>query len=335
MKRKKREEPSLGRTGMTERTLSALGFLIVAAGVLAFGRSKTPSSPADAPHRIPARGWRRIAVNTWNEANADQIPQAAGGVTFFALLSIFPAMAAFVSLYGLFADAGQVPHHLAILAGILPRSALSFVSDEMTRLAGGKHPALGVAFALGLIISLLSANGAVKALFNGLNTAYEVREQRGLIQLNLISLTFTLGGLFFVLVTFGLMVAGPAVLRMFGWQGGLDPLLIGVARWPAMFLASMISLSLLYRFGPSRSRARWRWVTPGSLFATFGWLAVSMGFSWYVGNFGHYERTYGSLGAVIGFMTWLWLSMIVVLAGAELNSEIEAEAGAEPAPSAA
>ncbi len=299
--------------------------------MLAIGRPRA-STPAAKPTQIPPRGWRRIAVSTWNEFNADQIPQAAGAVAFFALLSMFPAMAAFVSLYGLFADVGEVPHHLAILAGILPHSALSFVEEEMTRLAGGKHPALGLAFAISLLLSLWSANGAVKALFSGLNTAYEAKETRGIVSLNTTSLAFTVGGLVFVMVTFGLVVAGPLVLNLFGWRGGIDPIVVGVLRWPALFLASVAGLSLLYRFGPSRQRSRWRWITPGSLFATFGWLAVSMGFSWYVGNFGHYERTYGSLGAVVGFMTWLWLSTIVVLAGAELNAEIEAEAGAGPKP---
>jgi membrane protein len=321
---------------MFERVTAALGVAIVGVGMLAFGLATrlpphTPT-PAQHPVDIPAKGWRHIALRTWNEFNADQIPQVAGGVAFFSLLSIFPAMAAFVSLYGLFADVGEVPKHLAILAGILPRAALSFVSDEMSRIAGGKHPALGLAFAVSVLLSLWSANGAVKALFNGLNTAYEVKERRGIIRLNLISLGFTIGGLVFVLVAFGLVVAGPPVLAFLGMKGAFNPLVLEVLRWPALFLASVISLSLLYRFGPSRAKARWRWITPGSLFATLGWILVSLGLSWYVSNFAHYERTYGSLGAVVGFMTWLWLSSIVVLAGAELNSEIEAEAVAAPAP---
>jgi membrane protein len=313
-----------------ERVTAALGFVLMATAVLVLGLPRRPRSPAGSPPLAPARGWKRIVVRAWSEFNADQIPQAAGAVAFFALLSMFPAIAAFVSLYGLFADVGSVPRHLAILAGIMPRSTLSFVADEMTRIAGARHAPLGLAFAISLGLSLLSANGAIKALFNGLNTAYEARERRGVIHLNLVSLAFTVGALAFVLGSLGLVVAGPAVLRGLGWNGGIDPLAIAILRWPGLFLASTAGLALLYRFGPCRPRARWRWVTPGSALASLAWLAVSMGFSWYVAHIGHYERTYGSLGAVVGFMTWLWLTTIVILAGAELNAEIEEEAEGKP-----
>ena len=206
------------RTTPFERVSASLGFLILAAGFLALGRPWRVTVPVETPQAIPAHGWRHIAVRTWTEFNADQIPQAAGAVAFFALLAVFPAMAAFVSLYGLYADVGEVPRHLAMLGGILPRSALSFVSEEMTRIAGGKHAPLGLAFGISLTISLISANGAVKALFNGLNTAYEAKETRGIVKLNLISLAFTAGGLVFVLATLGLLVAAPVMLR----GGGME-----------------------------------------------------------------------------------------------------------------
>lgn len=313
-----------------ERVSAALGFVLVAGAALLIGRPRAAGAPIKAPLDIQAPGWRRIAGRVWSEFNADQIPQIAGGVAYFALLSVFPAMAAFVSLYGLFADVGQVPRHLALMAGILPRSALALVADEMTRLAGGKHAPLGFALAISLVLSLLSANGAVKAMFNGLNTAYEARENRGLVRLNLISLAFTIGGIAAALAGLGLVVAAPQALRAMGWKGGIDPLLVSILRWPVLLAASSVGLALLYRFGPARPRAGWRWITPGSVFASLAWLVVSMGFSWYVANFGHYERTYGSLGAVVGFMIWLWLSSIVILVGAEVNAEIEAEAGARP-----
>ena len=157
---------------MFERVTAALGFLLVAGAAAAIGfQEQRRPGPDQTPAEIPGHGWRRIAVRTWSEFNRDQIPQVAGGVAFFALLSMAPAMAAFVSLYGLFADASQVPHHLAILAGIMPREALSLAADEMTRLAGGKHPALGLAFAISLIAALWSANGAVKAAPSTTDTA--------------------------------------------------------------------------------------------------------------------------------------------------------------------
>ncbi len=343
------EPPPTGRTGMFERVTAALGFVLVAAGAAALGllQGRTPDPP-QTPAEIsdkdwsdkdwsgkdwsgkawPGHRWRRVVMRTWSKFNRRQIHRVAAGVAFFALLSMFPAMAAFVSLYGLFADAEQAPHHLAILAGVMPRAALSLAANEMTRLSAGRHPALGFAFVVSVIASLWSANGAVKALLAGLNTAYEARERRGLIRLNLVSLAFTVAGLAFVMTAFGLVVAGPPVLRALGWKGRLDPSVVGVLRWPVLFVGSACGLAMLYRFGPSRHRGRWRWVTAGSALASLAWLAMSMGFSRYVSNFGHYERTYGSLGAVVGFMIWLWLSAIVVLAGAELNAEIEAEAAA-------
>ncbi len=278
---------------------------------------------AEAPHQIPARGWKDIAVRTWNEFSADQIPQVAGGVAFFALLSIFPAMAAFVSLYGLFADVGAADHQFSMLANILPREAIGFVGDEMTRIAGAKHAPLGVAFGVSLLLSIWSANGAVKALFSGLNVAYEERERRGIVRLNLISLAFTVGGLIFIMATLGVLIAAPVALQIVGWKGRLDPILISALRWPALLIVTGGAFALLYRYGPSRQQARWRWISWGSAAAALIWLGASMLFSWYVANFGHYERTYGSLGAVVGFMTWIWISTMVVLLGAELNAEIE------------
>lgn len=325
-----------GRTSLFERASAALGVVLVAAAAAALGyaRAKPPAAapPPAAEARLPLTGpaWRRIAIRALTKFNRNQIPRVAGGVAFFALLSVFPALAAFVSLYGLFADVDQVPRHLAILAGVLPPTALAFVAEEMLGLAGGRHPVLGAAFGVSLLASLLSANGAVKALFAGLNTAYDTRERRSFIQLNLTSLGFTVVGLSFMLLAIAMLVTGPSVLRAMGWHERLEPGVIGVLRWPVLFIGSVASLSVLYRFGPCSRRARWRWTAPGCIFATLVWLGVSMGFSWYVGNFAQYERTYGSLGAVVGFMTWLWLSAIVILAGAELNAEIEAEARSRP-----
>ena len=306
---------------------------MLALGILIWPREPTPQRAekhepgrgrdAQAPHEIPARGWKDIAVRTWKEFNEDQIPQVAGGVTFFALLSIFPAMAAFVSLYGLFADVGVADAQFNALAGILPREAVGFVGEEMTRIAGARHAPLGLAFALSLLLSVWSSNGAVKALFSGLNVAYEERERRGVVKLNLVSLAFTVGGLVFVMATLGALVAAPVAMRIIGWKSTLDPALIALLRWPALLVVTTGAFALLYRYGPSREQARWRWISWGSGVAALVWLIASMLFSWYVANFGHYERTYGSLGAVVGFMTWIWISTIVVLFGAELNAEIE------------
>jgi membrane protein len=261
------------------------------------------------PFNIPLRGWQDIFWRTLREFGADNIPQVAGGVAFFGLLSIFPAMGAFVSLYGLFSNVQMAEKQLNLLSGVLPDAALQMVGEQMLRLASARHSGLGVAFAISLIASLWSANAGIKALFSGLNIAFEETEKRNFLKLNLVSFTFTLGALLFLTVALAAMVAAPVALAYLGYPpSGFA--VMGVLRWP-------------YRYGPSRSREHWRWVSSGSVFAAVLWLAVSLLFSVYVAHFGSYDRTYGSLGAAVGFMSWLWISSIAILFGAELNSEIE------------
>jgi membrane protein len=140
--------------------------------------------------------------------------------------------------------------------------------------------------------------------------------------LNLWSLSFTLGAIVFLLVALGGIVALPVILNFVGLGAATEWLLV-IARWPVLLAGVVLGLALLYRYGPSRDTAGWKWVTPGGIAAAVLWLAVSMLFSWYVSSFGGYNETYGSLGAVIGFMTWIWISTVVVLLGAEINAEVE------------
>ena len=282
---------------------------------------------ADSPLEIPARGWRDIAKRTFVEFNGDRIPAVAAGVGFYGILALFPALAAFVSFFGLFADIGDAREALNLLAGLAPAESLKFIGDEMVRI-GAIHPAqLGVTFFVSALISIWSANAGIKALIGGLNVAYEERETRNILKLNLVSLAFTVGAIAMAVVSTGAIVATPIAESMIGLEP-IKPLVL--LRWPALLLAVMAILAILYRYGPSRPHARWRWVSPGSIFAGACWLLVSVGFSFYVGAFGHYDRTYGSLGAIVGCMVWLWMSVIVVLLGAELNSEVERQGDVDP-----
>jgi membrane protein len=274
------------------------------------------------PFQIPLRGWQDIFWRTIREFGADNIPQVAGGVAFFGLLSIFPAMGAFVSLYGLFSNVQMAEQQLDLLSGVLPDAALQMVGEQMMRLASTRHSGLGVAFVISLLASLWSANAGIKALFAGLNIAFEETEKRNFLKLNLVSLSFTLGAQAFLALAFAAVVAAPVALAYFGYTpGGFA--IMNVLRWPLLVLVAIGGITLLYRYGPSRERERWQWVSWGSVFAAVLWLAVSLLFSVYVAHFGSYDRTYGSLGAAVGFMSWLWISSIAILFGAELNSEIE------------
>ena len=259
-------------------------------------------------------------LHTFKAFGADQIPAWAGGVTFFCLLALFPSLSVFASLYGLFGDTNQARQQILGLNGVLPAGAIAVLGDQLIFLSTTSHRRLGIAFALGLLFSVWSSNAGVKSLFAGLNAAYEKKERRSFIRLNLVSLAFTFGLVLFSILAIATIAAAPATLSLVG-LGSLSK--FAFLRWPLILLVVGAMLSLLYRFGPSKTSTRWRWITPGSIAAAIVWLLMSLGFSWYAANFGNFNQTYGALGGVAGFMTWIWLSAMIVLCGAELNAEIE------------
>ncbi len=278
---------------------------------------------ADTPTRIPWRGWKDVLWRTSEEISADRLLLIAAGVTFYAKLAVVPANTALVSLYGLFAKASSISSHLGFLAGLIPAGAYELISEQIVRIAANSDGKLTLAFVVSLSLALWSANAGMKAIFDALNIIYEEDEKRGFIKLNAISLTFTLGAVVVFLLAIGSVVVVPLVLAYLGFAAEQQAGFLPVLRWPVLFAVVMFGLSLLFRFGPSRRDAKWRWVSVGSAFAAFAWLAVSIAFSWYLSKFADYNATYGSLGAVIGLMMWLWLSITVILVGAELNAEIE------------
>ncbi|WP_270933984.1 YihY/virulence factor BrkB family protein, partial [Falsiroseomonas oryzae] len=281
-----------------------------------------PGRDAAAPQDIPPTGWWQIVRRTFSQAAEDRLLTEAAGVTFYTLLALFPAIAALVSLYGLVADPATVSQHLEQLGGVVPGGGMELIEEQVRRVSEKPSGALGFGAIAGLAISLWSANQATKAMFDALNVVYEEKEKRGFIRLTLTSLAFTLGGLVFAVVTMLAVVVVPVVLNVIG-LGSTAEWILRLARWPILLVLVGLLLAALYRFGPSRETARWRWVSWGSAVATLVWLAGSLGFSWYVESFGNYNETYGSLGAVIGFMTWVWISAAVVLLGGELNAEME------------
>src|SRR5262245_32869143 len=277
---------------------------------------------ASAPTEIPAKGWKDVALRIYNGISEDRILALAAGVTFYVLLALFPGIAGLIALYGLYADAGTISQHLDTLAGVLPEGGLQIIREQIERLAAQPPQRLGFATIVGLGVSLWSANGGMKAMFDALNVVYHEKERRSFIRLNAISLAFTLGAMAFILVALAAMTVLPAVLGYLGLSR-VTEFLLRIGRWPVLLLVVSFAIALIYRFGPSRDQPKWRWVTPGSVFAALAWLCLSLLFSWYTENFGSYNETYGSLGAIIGFMTWLWLSSIVILLGAKLNAETE------------
>lgn len=266
-----------------------------------------------------------VLKRTYRAFNADRILSVGAGATFYILLAIFPGIAALVALYGLFADASVISKSLSTLSAVVPGGAMTVVSDQLKRLNSTDSPTLSFAFLLSLLISLWSANAGVKALFDALNVAYEERERRGFLLLNGTALLFTALAIVFLGVTVALVVALPVAFDYLG-LGAYRTAGMTAIRYGALVLATLFAIACLYRFGPDRRRPKWQWVTWGSAFATLFWVIASAGFTWYAAHFGAYNKTYGSLGAVVGFMTWLWLSVTIVLLGATLNCEIERRA---------
>jgi membrane protein len=252
----------------------------------------------------------------------DRILSTSGGVAFFALLAVFPGIAAIVSLYGLFADTSTISNHLTVLAGILPFGILQLVADQILVVAKQGNDTLGTAFIVGLVIALASANSGIAALFDALNVVYNEREKRGFVRFYTTTFLFTLAAIVFVNMAIIGVIVLPLALRFLGLANQTE-WLVGILRWPILLVTVGVSLAFVYRFGPSRRDARWRWVTWGSVVAAMLWIAASMLFSWYVATFDSYNRAYGSLGAAIGFMVWLWISAAIVLLGGELNAEME------------
>jgi membrane protein len=302
-------------------------------GALEHATARTPTSDhmrfeagrsrlAETPLESPRRGWRDIFLRVYRGISEDRILLVAAGVTFYLLLSIFPGIGTLISIYGLFADPAEVTSRLNAIANVAPGGAIQVLHDELTRLATRGGTTLGIGFLVSLVISLWTANSGVSAIFDALNIVYEKKEKRSLFRYYLSTLAFTIGTVIFALLAIAVVVAMPVILNFIPLPGGTD-LFVQVVRWPILFVLVALALAVLYRYAPSRNEARWYWITWGSAFATCAWVGVSVLFSWYVANFGSYNKTYGSLGAIIGFMTWIWLSVIVVLVGAKLDAEME------------
>jgi membrane protein len=282
------------------------------------GRGRT----AKAPWEIPWKGWKDILWRTYAEVGKDRLLAVAAGVVFYGLLALFPAITAIVSLYGFFAQASGINEHLSLIAGLLPGGAVEIIQEQVTRIVSKGETRLTFAFALGLALALWSANAGMKALIDALNVSYDEQEKRGFVKLNLVSLALTAGAIVAILIAVGAVVVVPVVLSYLG-LGGWVQTLLSLLRWPVLLVLVIIGLAVLYRFGPSREHARWQWISIGSLVAAVSWLISSALLSWYLASFANYDATYGSLGAAIGMMMWMWISSIVILFGAELNSEVE------------
>jgi membrane protein len=268
------------------------------------------------------QGWKGILPGVYGNISKHRLLALAAGMTYYSILAIFPAIAALVAVYGLFSDPTTIARHLDQLGGFLPGGAVDVAREQLRRVASKGSQTLGLTSLAGLGLSVWSANAATKSLFDTLNIVHDEEEKRGFVKLNAISLSFTVGGVMFIVAALGSIVVFPVILSYVGFSDWGD-LLLRTGRWPAMFLVLTFTLAIVYHYGPSRKARGWRLITSGGAIAALLWLIVSGLFSWYAANFGKFNETYGSLGAIVGFMTWLWVSAIVILLGAEVDAEIE------------
>lgn len=281
-----------------------------------------PGANADQPSQIPSKGWFQVTKRAWAEAKVDQVPLLAAGVAFYSFLSLFPAMIAAVTIYGLVADPATVARQTEQLSKALPSDAASLITGQMEAIASQPQQSLGLGLIIALALALWSASGGVGNIMTAVNLAYDEEETRGFIKRKALALLFTLGGIVFVVVAVTLIAVAPVVLDAVFPEGALR-VFLNALRWVGLLVAVAIALAVLYRFAPDRDNPRFSWVSVGAAVATVIWLLASLGFSLYVDNFGSYGKTYGALAGVAILMLWLWLTAFIVLLGAEINSEAE------------
>ena len=258
---------------------------------------------------------RQIVGRVYEEFFADRIPTVAGGITFFVLLALFPAISATVSLVGMVSSRRELSRDIDLVAEFLPEGGVTILRAELRRLSSQPPTAINLAFFLSFAIAVWSASGGFKALIEGLNVAFEVSEKRGFLRLTANALIFSLAGIAFAAMAAAVGLALPEVSHQSVWSR--------ILMWPLLFLACALVLAIVYRFGPDRPQPRWRWITWGSAIASLLWILGTKLFTLYVQYFGSYNRIYGDLGAAVGFLTWIWLSLVVLLLGAEINCELE------------
>lgn len=315
------------------RAAPVFGALIAAAFAL-YGATRSGQQVPGEQRASPRPGWGRILANAWGELDRDHISVLAAGVAFYGLLSIFPGMSALISIYGLAADPSVIGRDLGALSGILPQEALQLLSDQLQGLIANPPAKLGIGLIVSLLLALWSAISGASTLMQALTVAYEETDSRGIASFYFQALALTSAIAVFTVLSLALIAVVPAVIdRLPAPQRTRD--ILGLVRWPILAVLVLLALAFVYRFAPARQNPRWNWLSPGTVAAALLWLLGSAGFSFYVARFGSYDRTYGSLGAVVILLMWLYVGAFIVLAGAELNSEYEKarrqpSGGAEP-----
>ncbi len=272
--------------------------------------------------KMSSPAWLEILKRSIKSYSAYNVPLISAGIAFYSLLSIFPGIAAAISIWGIFADPERISETIDRFNEILPEQALAIIQNQSRKLAESQTRTLGLGFLISTALALFGSSRIIKSFIVALNNIYREKEKRNFIIISILAFVMTSGLLLLLLIVVAAIIVSPGLL---GWLGINESILpvYQILRWLFLIAFSTLAISILYRFGPSRRKAKWRWITFGSLLATFLWVIISAGFSFYVSNFSNYNETYGSLGAVVVLLMWLWLSAVIVLLGAIIDAEIE------------
>ncbi len=283
-----------------------------------------PGGQAEEPQQIPAKGWLQVTKRAFKEMGKDNLTLIAGGVAYQWFLALFPGLIAAVLIYGLVSDPSQVESQVSSFASGLPKDAQSLLISQMKNVAGGSGGSLSIGLIFSIALALWSASGGIAGLIQAVNIAYDEDETRNFFEKRGLAVALTLGFLVFLALAVGLVAVLPAVLSAIG-LGFVAQLLIAIGRFVALVVIMLVALALIYRVAPDRDSPKVAWTTPGAIVATVVWIVASVVFSLYVNNFSSYGKTYGSLAGVVVLLLWFWITALVVLLGAEINSEAEAQ----------
>ncbi len=288
----------------------------------------TRGCDAATPAEIPAAGWKDVAFRVKDEIAKDRVGLLAAGVAFYGLLALFPAITAVLAISGLLIEPNQIVEQLNSLSGLVPEEVITIITKQATSVAGSREGGLGLAAILGLLIAFYSASKGMASLMEGLNVAYDEDETRGFIKRTLVTFALTLVLIAGLLVALGVTLAVPAVLAFVN-LGSIVAMLINMTLWTLLIAMTIFGLSVLYRYAPARDAPEWKWASVGAIAGCLLWIVASAGFAFYVSNFGSYNESFGTLGGVVVLLMWFWLSAYIILMGAELNAELEAQTRAD------
>jgi membrane protein len=289
------------------------------------------AAPVDDPHgrdarspaELPRHAWREILARVWRKTGDDNISLMAAGVAFYAFLSIVPLLGAMIMTYGLIADTSTIADHMRVIIRLVPKDAAKLILDQIVSLVTASTGRKGLGLLVAVLVSLFGASRASGAIIMALNVVYEQRERRSLLRTTLIAFVMIIAAVGVAIV--GLLAAS-ALALLSKWAnrlGDITTIVIGIATWLVAGALASMAIAAAYRYAPDRHDAKWRWISLGSGLATLLWLIATLAFGLYAATIGHYNATYGSLGAVVVLLMWLYVSAYALLLGASVNAEIE------------